>query len=349
MDPGDSAGPLQFRRQWAQILMRRALIFWAVGVNEDSFWGGHICISTTLITKGPHLLFSSEKKKKEKERKQTNKQIQNFLQGQKEEKLLKGQVFGERTQIESCSQCASCEHIKDGQGRCADTRWGDPRTHVFLGTSYKLLKAKWGHCEYSGRRHISALFCFHVARSQHCLTCVTDSLRFFWDTDSSTHSLLRLGGPSGTDSLFFRLRPSTCPATGPSLSIPAPLWGSTAPLGGRVSTQARTPSTAREISMKPLRGCNCKLLRDTQRLIWGFLWISPLAIFLPGLLFPPLPDWLYPRVFDLGECEGKCSHKSPVATEKSWVTWPPNRLTDVGSIDFHLKFLIWDLSIFLDE
>ena len=36
MNPSNSTSPLQFSRQQAPMLMRRALIFWAVGVNEDS-------------------------------------------------------------------------------------------------------------------------------------------------------------------------------------------------------------------------------------------------------------------------------------------------------------------------
>lgn len=59
MNPSNSTSPLQFSQQQAQILMSRALIFWAVGVNEDSFLRWTYLYFYNINNKGPHF-FSAE-------------------------------------------------------------------------------------------------------------------------------------------------------------------------------------------------------------------------------------------------------------------------------------------------
>lgn len=57
MNPSNSTSPLQFSQQQAQILMSRALIFWAVGVNEDSFLRWTYLYFYDINNKGLHFPF----------------------------------------------------------------------------------------------------------------------------------------------------------------------------------------------------------------------------------------------------------------------------------------------------
>ena len=147
--------------------MRRALIFWAVGVNEDSF------------PRWTYLYFYNINNKDHTFSLAANKLFQKKKRGEMIERVVLGGE-GEK-EIESWSQCVFPSSPSNCTEMCRDLE-GYMWTQGLLGISYQLVKVKWRCCgsHTSKKNNFFVPFCLCFSSSQQCLMHVIDSLWFFW-------------------------------------------------------------------------------------------------------------------------------------------------------------------------